>query len=248
MKYGIVHHIAGNIDALRDIDRKFAVLGVDSKICLGDIVGLYPFVNETVEFLVQQQYRVVKNWQDSTFVEGGPYIGWSTVYLVQVHEYARPRTSAFTLEYLKSLPSQFVERGWRFTSRFSHVAVPGGFLNHEQDVKAAFRTCTELIVFHGSHWEARIWGENCLSLELSPGKHTMDRAQRRLVSPGTLGCRYGGPVKHPSAIVFDDEVMTIEVLRPKLRTENILRGLRTSDYPRGALLYLTEHEFSDTQF
>ena len=118
MRYGIVHHLAGNIDALTDIDRQFDAAEVNSKICLGGIVGLYPFVNETVEFLIQQKYRAVKNYRDATFARGGPYDGYSTVFLVDVLKYARPRTSKRALDYLKELPSHFVDRGWRFVSLF----------------------------------------------------------------------------------------------------------------------------------
>ena len=40
MKFGVVRHVSGNLDALSDADRQFDEIGVDTKICLGEIVGV----------------------------------------------------------------------------------------------------------------------------------------------------------------------------------------------------------------
>ena len=63
------------------------------------------------------------------------------------------------------------------------------------------------------------------------------------MSPGGIGSKYWGPKHGLSAIVFDDQTMTIEVLRPSFDTDILLGRLRNIEFPEGPLDYLTSNEY-----
>ena len=55
MKIGIISDIHSNIDALKGVFEEFDRRGIDSFICLGDVIGIGPFPNECMEFLMERK-------------------------------------------------------------------------------------------------------------------------------------------------------------------------------------------------
>ena len=239
MRYGIIHHVAGNVAALTDIEQQFSALGVRSRFCLGNVVGLYPFVDQSVDYLISHSYCVLKHVIDEAFINDGPWDGWSCTHLVEALKYTRPRTSDATIAFLRAAPTDIVSHGWRFTARFPTY---GRYLSFEQEAEAAFATYSEQLIFHGSDRYLRVCLQDGRVKQLGVGKHQLDRQERQLVSPGCIGGKYWGS-DPPSAVVFDEEAMTIEVLRPKLSTGAVLGSLVGSEYPKDVLRYLMENEF-----
>lgn len=54
MKIGIISDIHSNIDALKSVFKEFDRRGIDNVICLGDVIGIGPFPNECMEFLMER--------------------------------------------------------------------------------------------------------------------------------------------------------------------------------------------------
>lgn len=82
MTFGVFRNISGNIDALAEADRLFDEIGVDTKVCLGEIVGMYPYVDDCVRLLINRGYVVLRTHVDDAFVghcDGTfDFRGWTT--------------------------------------------------------------------------------------------------------------------------------------------------------------------------
>lgn len=53
MKLGVITDIHNNITALKFIVEKLQLLKCDKIICCGDIIGIGPYPEETVQYLMQ---------------------------------------------------------------------------------------------------------------------------------------------------------------------------------------------------
>ena len=118
MKFGVFRNISGNIEALSDADRQFDEIGVDTKICLGEIVGMYPYVDDCVNFLIERGYVVLRTHVDDGFVgycDGTfDFRGWSTSYLVEALKFARRNVTEMAVTFLRELPQRQVINGIAF--------------------------------------------------------------------------------------------------------------------------------------
>ena len=97
----MLRNIAGNIEALKNADWQFDECTVDAKICLGEIVGAYPFVDECVEFLVSRKYSVLRTKVDDAFIghcdSNFDFTGWTTFHLVEALKFAQRSVSQSSL-------------------------------------------------------------------------------------------------------------------------------------------------------
>lgn len=53
MKLGVITDIHNNITALKVIAEKLQQSGCDKIVCCGDIIGIGPYPEETVQYLMQ---------------------------------------------------------------------------------------------------------------------------------------------------------------------------------------------------
>src|SRR5688572_5843175 len=121
MKFGVLGNIAGNIEALRDADRIFESSGVEVRVCLGQIVGVYPYVDDCVRLLVQKKYSALRQAIDNEFTAGCHFVGWSKIYLVDAVRFARNSVSREALDFIANLPKDLEIQGVGFQG-----LAPGG--------------------------------------------------------------------------------------------------------------------------
>ena len=242
MKIGVVRNIAGNIEALKDADRQFTAFGVDARVCLGQIVGVYPFVDACVEYLINREYLALRRHEEDEFVSGCKFHGWSTTHLVDALRFARSRVSKQALEYLEALPLRCEIHGVAFESRAN---VKDGMLYDPDQVKSALDLWPHPIVFHAAHFDPYVWRDDLTGTSLKIGQNELESGHRLLISTGGVGSRYQGSVdtRKPIAMVFDDEQMTVHLLQPMCDIQTIFSRLRQSEYPRHVLKALEGFEY-----
>jgi hypothetical protein len=240
MRFGILRNIAGNIEAFQDADRRFDEIGVDAKVCLGQIVGIYPYVDNCVELLLAQKYTALRQLVEDEFVGDCRFEGWSTAYLVEALKFVRDSVSANTVEFLKQLPKRAEINGIGFEG----LAEGDGFLYRPEQVAAAFASWKQCVVIHAAEPDPYVWRESAHQAALFSGRNQLDPGGRLLISTGGAGSIYQGSAntKQPAAIVFNDEDRTVHLLRPMCDAK-IFAQLRKTDYPRGPLEYLEKSEY-----
>src|SRR5271157_1309289 len=105
MKLGLVADIHGDPVALELAWAHLITMKVDRIVCAGDLVGYGPFPDRVVTFLKERQIPSVRGNHDRWAVSRGPGA---------VDELGRGKPSLETLEYLGSLPADFlIEAGSR---------------------------------------------------------------------------------------------------------------------------------------
>lgn len=59
MKIGIISDVHSNIDALEKVFEEFESRGIDKVICLGDVIGIGPYPEECMEFLMNKKDMMI---------------------------------------------------------------------------------------------------------------------------------------------------------------------------------------------
>src|SRR5437016_5154177 len=170
MRFGVIRNIAGNIEAFGNADLLLDHSGVDVKVCLGQIVGIYPFVDDCVEFLINRRYLALRRDEEDEFVGDCRFTGLSTTHLVDALRFARSRVAASSLKFLAELPVRHVIQGVAFESR---AEVRGGVLNDPDQVADAFLVWRDRTVFHAAHFDPYVWREDLTGASLSTGPNIL---------------------------------------------------------------------------
>lgn len=243
MKFGILRNIAGNHDALLSADKWFDSCGVDVRVCLGQIVGIYPFVDACVELLVHRNYTSLRRLEDDEFVAGCDFHGWSTTHLIEALRFSLTLVSRVTLEYLTKLPVRAEINGVAFESR---APVKDGVLYDKEQARAAFELWKNPVVIHAAHFDPFVWRDDLSGSPLEMGRNELHPGGRMLISTGGVGSRYQGSVntRKPVAMMFDDEEMVIQLWQPACNIGALFSKLRSMDYPSHVLKALEGFEYA----
>lgn len=241
MKFGVVRNVAGNIEALRDADRLFDRSGVEFRVCLGQIMGIYPYVDDCVRLLVQKKYFALRQLIDNEFTTGCHFVGWSKVYLVNAVKFARNLVSNETLAFIGNLPTNLEIEGVGFQG----LAPGDNYLYEFNHVLSAFASWPQRTVIHAAESDPYVWRENCSRTALSQGLNQLDRDGRLLISTGGVGSMYEGSLNtgEPAALVYDDANRTAEIVRPRCDVMAIFDQLRATDYPHETLAHMENREY-----
>jgi putative phosphoesterase len=100
MKIGLIADIHANAVALEAVLKKMGA--VDAIICAGDIVGYYPYPNETIELLKKYHVKCIMGEHDKAVVTGDTE--WFNGVTADTLKWTVRHLKKENLEYLKSLP------------------------------------------------------------------------------------------------------------------------------------------------
>jgi hypothetical protein len=246
VRIGILKNVSGNIEALKDADQQFDQMGVDRKVCLGHIAGLYPWVDDCVSFLNCHGYSAVQSLTDEGLVgycQGNyDFLGWSTLHLVSALKFSARFVSQSSLDFLSSLPGRRVLNDIAFESR---APVNQGYIFDPEHVSAVFASCPQRVVFHAAHLDPCLWGEDLHRVALASGCNQVPSRGRLLVSTGGAGSIYNGSAntREPAAVVFDESESTVFLLRPRCNLPAIIERLRRAKYPQDTLDFISQREY-----
>jgi hypothetical protein len=224
----------------------FDAVGVDLKVCLGQIVGLYPYVDDCVTFLDDKGYATLQSLTDYGFLgycDGSyDFRGWSTIYLVEALKFAAKNVAPSSLSFMRDLPEHLETGGIAFEAR---PTARGSDLHDAEDVASVFASCDEPTVVHAAHFDPCMWGEDLRKVDLTSPCTRVPFRGRLLISTGGVGCHYHGSAntRKPAAIVFDSAERTIELLRPTCDVMSIFADLRRTEYPQEVLADLESREY-----
>ncbi len=110
LKIGILGDIHGNIDALKRVYEEALSRKVDKIYHLGDLGGYAPFVNEVVDFLIENKIEGVQGNYDDTVSNEKEHCGCKYEDSLQVEmahlsfEWTKKHATAKSKEYMRNLP------------------------------------------------------------------------------------------------------------------------------------------------
>lgn len=106
MKIGIISDVHSNLYSLMEVYSEFEREGVDTVICLGDIVGYGPHPNEVINFIRRKQIISMKGIYDLAVIKNDfSFINESTVNNFSM-DFTREELTKNNLYYLSTLPTE----------------------------------------------------------------------------------------------------------------------------------------------
>ena len=220
MKIGIVSDIHGNKDSLDAVLGVLDEQGVDTIVCLGDMIGYFHQSLEVLE-LVQQSDII-------------PILGNHEAYLLGILDCPADRWRAYNLEYVReSIPSRTLQ--WL-------QELPDSFCMHFRDLDLAF--------LHGSPWSplkeyiypdfAQFNRFRELGYDYVILGHTHYQMVKRtgsvsIINPGSCGLPRDSDPRAGVAILNFDDAPSIELLRVDYAIDSFIISAKNSNVNVDAL-------------
>ena len=214
MKYGIFSDIHGNLEALDRVLESMARLGVERRVCLGDIVGYGPFPNECVEKVAQVSDIVILGNHDSVAIGKESSDDWNNYNAQKAIEWTAKTLSPGNGDFLRTLPYSVSEGPLSFVHASPWEPAQWRYVSSLDDAVDAFSFFTEKMCFIGhTHWPILVIMDGEQNFRVSETLfHTLTPTQRLLVNDGSVGQpRDRNPLA--SWCLCDTEKMTVEIVR-----------------------------------
>lgn len=134
MRIGIISDVHSNLYALMEVYSEFEKEGIDTVICLGDIVGYGPHPNEVINFIKRKQIISIKGIYDIAVVKNDiNFIKEGTINNFSL-EFTRNELTKNNLYYLSNLPDELLMKFGDFKIRFIHKNPYSDFKDIEEDI------------------------------------------------------------------------------------------------------------------
>ncbi len=241
MKYGIYSDIHGNLEALQRVLESMKRLGVEKKVCLGDIVGYGPFPNECVELVKNNSDFVILGNHDSVAIGRESADNWNNYNAQKAIEWTAKVLTTESVEFFKGLPYMASESPLLFVHASPWSPADWRYVTSLDDAVDAFSFFTERICFIGhTHWPIIVITEGEQNFRVSETLfHTLLPEQRILVNDGSVGQPRD---RNPLAAwcLCDTEKMTVEIIRVAYDINKTQEAMRKLGFAEFLINRLTE--------
>ncbi|MDB5051785.1 MAG: Ser/Thr protein phosphatase family protein [Fibrobacteres bacterium] len=241
MKYGIYSDIHGNLEALQRVLESMKRLGVDKKVCLGDIVGYGPFPNECVELVAENSDITILGNHDSVAIGRESSEGWNNYNAQKAIEWTSKVLTPASIDFFSKLPYMVSEPPLLFVHASPWSPADWKYVSSLDDAVDAFSFFTEKICFIGhTHWPIIVIMEGEQSFKVSETLlYTLEPNQRILVNDGSVGQpRDRNPLA--SWCLCDTEKLTVEIIRVAYDISKTQAAMKKSGFAEFLINRLSE--------
>ena len=205
MRFGIINDIHGNLTALKIIMDRLDRMGCDRIICCGDIIGIGPWPEETVRYMMRiPDLIAVRGNHEMYLLEGIPEDFGPRE--KEHHRWEHGRLSEESVSFLRSLPyrTDFDCEGLRISVMHWPMDGNGDYINHarchdEDDLRDLFAgEDSDVILFGHDH------------------RRIICQGERLYADVGSLGC----PEKDGN--IARAGVLTVENGKAKIETVDVV--------------------------
>ena len=230
MLYGIYSDIHGNLEALQAVLASMDSLGVERKICLGDLVGYCANPNECIDLIRKHSDLVILGNHDSVAL-GRESSENFNFYARRAIEWTRENLSRESVDFLQGLSYMETEGELCFVHASPRSPADWYYVTSLDDAVDAFSFFRQRICFVGhTHWPVIVVMEGEQSFRICDTlSHTLEKGQRMLVNVGSVG----QPRDRNSAAswaICDSETLSVEVVRVPYDIPKAQRKMRESDF------------------
>lgn len=161
MKLGIITDIHNNLTALKAVMNKLNQMDCDKVICCGDIIGIGPCPEETVQYMMQIPNLIaVRGNHEKYLLEGMPkdYPNEENMGFEEMkhHKWEHSLLSAESVAFLKNLPykTEFAYEGFNISVMHYCMDRDGHYVHYKanpskQDLKKMFADVRSDIILYG---------------------------------------------------------------------------------------------------
>ena len=226
-RMGIITDIHNNITALEAVISRLKQMGCDKIICCGDIIGIGPCPEETVQFMMSLPDLIaVRGNHEKYLLEGMPkeYPNEEGMDYPEMehHKWEHGLLSSESVSFLRSLPYRvdFGCEGLSISVMHWDMDGDGKFVHHdkystEADLRNVFADVNSDIILYGHHHRRNI----C-------------RGEKLYVNAGSLGCPgQDGNIARAAVLTIENASAKIETVDVVYDAGSVVRLIDRLDYP-----------------
>lgn len=227
MKYGIITDIHNNVTALRAVLERLGQMNCDRIICCGDIIGIGPDPEETVQEMIRIPGLIaVRGNHEKYLLEGMPeeYPNEENMSYGEMehHRWEHRLLSDESIAFLQSLPYRidFECEGFTVSVMHSCMDAEGHFSGSRRnpdrsDLQAMFAGADSDIILYG-HDHAR----------------NICQGEKYYINVGSLGCPSGDRnIARAGVLRIEDGKAGMEPVDVMYNAEEVIRRIDTIHYP-----------------
>lgn len=233
MIYGIYSDIHGNLEALQAVLARMKELGIERRICLGDLVGYCANPNECVDLIRENADLVILGNHDSVAL-GRESSENFNFYARRAIEWTRENLTPASVAFLQNLSYLETENDICFVHASPRSPADWYYVTSLDDAVDAFGFFQQRICFVGhTHWPIIVVMEGESSFRICDTlSYTLEPGQRMLVNVGSVGQpRDRNPMA--SFAICDSETLSVEIERVPYdisRTQKKMQDLDFADF------------------
>ena len=227
MKLGVITDIHNNLIALQAVMERLSQTGCDAIICCGDIIGIGPFPEETVQYMRQiPNLLAVRGNHEKYLLEGMPtqspneeQMGFEEM---KHHKWEHGLLSAESIDFLKNLPYRVdvTYEGQRIAVMHFCMDYDGHYIRQkrnpsETDLKNMFADVPSDIILYG-HDHSR----------------TICKADKVYVNVGSLGCPGKDKnIARAGVVVIEEGRVDIQAIDVEYAANCVVEKINEINYP-----------------
>lgn len=224
MKLGIITDIHSNIVALKAVLSEFKKENVDKIICCGDMIGIGPKPEETLQLLLKYKGKIVfvKGNHETYLLDGLPEVVHGNrrkmdLEEIKNHEWTKQQVSKSTKKFLKELPIYInieIEGKKVFIIHYP-LDKNGEYKKHIKNAK--IEENQEL--FEGIEADIYVYGHtHATSVNTNKNKW--------YINPGSLGCPNGNNAANAGVLIIEKDKIDYEQLYVKYDVEEVKKSIK----------------------
>ena len=226
MKYGIITDIHNNVTALKAVLKQFEQRNCDRIICCGDIIGIGPCPEETVQEMIRIPGLIaVRGNHEGYLLDGMPtqYPNDENMSYGEMehHKWEHCLLSGESVLFLRSLSERvdFISEGLHIS--VMHTCTGKSVQNPtEQDLSAMFSDVESDIVIYGHDHSRNI----C-------------RGDKFYINVGSLGCpSKDHDIARAGILNIENGKATVELIDVKYDVDEVVRTIDTLNYPEAEII------------
>lgn len=227
MRYGIITDIHSNLTALRSVLKQLNQIGCDKIICCGDIIGIGPNPEETVQEMIRVPNLIaVRGNHEGYLLEGMPVVFPNEENMslgeMEHHRWEHSLLSEESVSFLRGLLKRidFISEGLRISIMHSCMDKNGHFSGSvqnptEHDLSTMFTDVKSDIIIYG-HDHAR----------------NIRRGDKLYINVGSLGCpSKEHDIARAGVLSIENGKTKIELIEVKYDVDEVIRQIDEINYP-----------------
>lgn len=229
MKIGVITDIHSNLIALKQVFKVFEKYGVDKIICLGDMIGIGPNPEETVQYIIENKDKIicVVGNHENYLLEGLPERVHDDNRRMSENEIANHRwmhreLSEISKKFIESLSKKHIIEITDKKIYISHYPIGE---NGKYKVPIKNPTLQEVEeLFYGIDADIFLCGH-------SHSRFYYKNKEKMYINPGSLGCPKGSNIANALIINIMQENIECELLDIEYDVNLVIDEINIKKYP-----------------
>ena len=227
MKLGIITDIHNNLTALKAVVEKLNQMGCDEIICCGDIIGIGPYPEETVQYIMQIPNLIaVRGNHEKYLLEGmpGEYPNEENMGFEEMkhHKWEHSLLSAESIAFLESLPYETDIACEGFNVSITHTCMDsdGHYINYKinpsaDDLDKMFADIKSDIVLYGH--------DHCRNI---------CKGDKLYINVGSLGCpAWDKNIARGGILKIENGSVEIQPIDVEYNVGGVINSINEMNYP-----------------